>query len=146
MWVDFQTSILLHWSMCLPVPVPTDLMAVVLWFSWKLESMMAPRWLFFLTWFWWFGGILQHYSNFRTICPSSVKNVIGIFIGLHWVYLVYLGNYAHFNDVNSSIAWTPFDCKEIKSSMNTGYLSIILYCLLFFHQCLIVIQGQGFTT
>ena len=30
--------------------------------------------------------------------------------------------------------------------MNTGYLSIDLYCLLFFHQRLTVIQGQGFTT
>ena len=30
--------------------------------------------------------------------------------------------------------------------MNTGYLSVDLYCLLFFHQRLTVIQGQGFTT
>ena len=111
------------------MPVP-GLITVALQYNLKSGSMIPPTLFFFSKIVFTIWGLLCFYTNFKIICSSSVKNAIGILIGIESVGC--LGKYNRFNNVNSFNPRTWYIFSSVCDIVN------------FFHQCLIVFQVQVF--
>ena len=78
----FLGSILFHWSICMFLCHNTVLITVALWYCLKFVRVMPPALFFFLRTASAILGLLWFLINFRIICSSPVKNVMGILIGI----------------------------------------------------------------
>lgn len=110
--------ILLHWSVCLSAPIPCclDYCSFVvyhdIWKSYTFSFVLFPQ--HYLAIF----SLLWVNINFRIICYSTVKNVLGILLGI---------------SLNHRLIWVvwPFYSDWFFQSKNTGYISISLNHLQF---------------
>ena len=58
------------------------LIAIVLYYSLKSGTVMPPALFFFLKIALAIQGVLWFHTNFRIVCSISVKNAIGVLIGI----------------------------------------------------------------
>ena len=101
-------SILFHWSIFLFLcQYHIVLMTVALQYNLKSGRLIPPAPFFFLKTALAIQGLLCFHMNCEIFCSSSVKNVIGNWIGIYLIESVdYIWWYSHFHNIDSSYPGT----------------------------------------
>ena len=124
-------SILFHWSIFLFLcQYHTGLMTVALQYNLKSERLISPAPFFFLKTALAIRGLSCFHMHCEIFCSSSVKNAIGNLIGIPLNLQIVFGSIVIFTIL-------------ILPTQEHG-ISLHLFMLSFFHQCLIIFCVQFF--
>ena len=112
MWVYLRVSVLSHWSVWLFLcQYHTVLIIVALCYRLEAGSVILPV-LFFLRIAWAIQGLLWLHTDFRIVFPLSMKNGIGILVGIALNVYWWLWGIWMFKQYFSG-SWTHFMCLPI---------------------------------